>query len=76
MFISGAAVYAQKERRDANPCKLINEKFSADSVASFNDQPPVRYKMLPSIKESRSCLEIRIYDLQYMTYGKVLIIKV
>lgn len=71
MFISGAAVYAQKN----NPCKIINEKFSEDSIASFNDQPVIKYRLLPSIKQSGSCLEIRMYDAQFLTYGKVFILK-
>lgn len=75
MFMSGVAVNAQKKNTDANPCKLINEKFSADSIASFNEHMAVKYKLLPSIKESGSCLEIRIYDTELMAYGKVLIIK-
>lgn len=73
--MSGTAVYAQKNRTDTNPCKIINEKFSEDSVSSFSEQPAVRYKLLPSIKQSGSCLEIRIYDAQFLTYGKVFILK-
>lgn len=76
ILISDACVYAQK-KINTYSCRLIHEKFSADSVASFNDQPIVKNKVLSSIKASGSCLEIRIYTAQYPSYfGHVLIITV
>lgn len=55
----------------SSQCLYSNNKrvrFMQDSISSFDSQDAVKYAILPSIKKSQSCFEIRMYVYPALTF--------